>query len=167
MAAKKADSPPPALRRRNAAREGERGHAPFRAWLLAAAWGRSHALGWRDHWRVRTSSRTTQLRTSMRTLLTRALRELADKRKTLALLSLELSSPSWTASTSSVCALRLGTEVGLHRGGDRGRRWSLSEEQAHLLGGIRRREPSKAAVDDGLQGLQEFVKKEFSSRSCR
>ena len=36
-----------------------------------------------------TSSRTTQLRTSMRTLLTRALRELADKRKTLALLSLE------------------------------------------------------------------------------
>ena len=54
-----------------------------------AAWGRSRALGWRDHWRVRTSSRTTQLRTSMRTLLTRALRELADKRKTLALLSLE------------------------------------------------------------------------------
>ena len=49
-------------------------------------------------------------------------------------------------------ALRLGTEVGLHRGGDRGRRWSLSEGQAHLLGGIRRREPSKAAVDDGLQG---------------
>ena len=74
MAAKKADSPPPALRRRNAAREGERGHAPFRAWLLAAAWGRSHALGWRDHWRVRNSSRTTQLRTSLRTLLTRAFR---------------------------------------------------------------------------------------------
>jgi len=32
---------------------------------------------------------------------------------------------------------------------------------------IRSREPSKAAVDDGLQGLQKFVKKEFSSRSCR
>ena len=83
---------------------------------------------------------------------TNSLLELPDTTETLAPLSLELSSPSWTASTSSVCALRLGTEVGLHRGGDGGHRWSLSEEQAHLLGGIRRREPSKAAVDDGLQG---------------
>ena len=37
---------------------------------------------------------------------TNSLLELADTTETLALLSLELSSPSWTASTSSVCALR-------------------------------------------------------------
>ena len=42
---------------------------------------------------------------------TNSLLELADTTETLAFLSLELSSPSWTASTSSVCALRLGTEV--------------------------------------------------------
>ena len=38
-------------------------------------------------------------------------------------------------------------EFGVHWGGDRGRRWSLKEGQAHLLAGIRRRQPSKAAVD--------------------
>ena len=43
-------------------------------------------------------------------------------------------------------------EFGVHWGGDRGRRWSLKEAQAHLLGAMRRRQGSKAAVGTSIRG---------------
>ena len=43
-------------------------------------------------------------------------------------------------------------EFGVHWGGDRGRRWSLSEGQAHLLGAMRRRQGSKAGVGTSIRG---------------
>ena len=43
-------------------------------------------------------------------------------------------------------------EFGVHWGGDRGRRWSLKEGQAHLLGAMRRRQGSKAGVGTSIRG---------------